>query len=153
MVAELQKTNKSLYETDYNLWVLEMVEKLNKQEFSGLDLDNLIEEVLGLSRSDKRKLESLLVRLIEHLLKLGYWQSERNYNQNHWRKEIRNFRKQIKRELKASPSLKNYLVQIFDESYQDSRELLADDSGLPIITFPEHPIATLDQILDEDWLP
>ncbi|MBE9176003.1 DUF29 domain-containing protein [Synechocystis salina LEGE 06155] len=153
MVAELRKTNTSLYETDYNLWVLETVAKLKNKDLDNLDWENLIEEVLGLGRSEKRKLESLMTRLMEHILKLGYWQSKRNYNQNHWRREIRNFRKQIKRELKASPSLKNYLVQIFDELYQDARELLADDSGLPIDMFPEYPIATLEQILDEDWLP
>ncbi|MBF2057422.1 MAG: DUF29 domain-containing protein [Cyanobacterium sp. T60_A2020_053] len=153
MVQQLIKQEKSLYDTDYNLWVLETIEKLEKRDLDSLDWENLIEEVLGLSRSDKRKMESLLMRLIEHLLKLGYWESEKNYNQNHWRKEIRNFRKQIKRELKASPSLKNYLIQIFNESYQDARELLSDDSGLPICTFPEKPIAPLEQILDENWLP
>jgi hypothetical protein len=153
MVAELRKTNNSLYETDYNLWVLETVQKLQNRELKDLDWENLIDEVKDLSERKRRKLESLLIRLIEHLLKLGYWEAERNYNQNHWRKEIRNFRKQIKRELKASPSLKNYLIQIFDESYQDARELLADDSGLSISTFPEEPTATLEQVLDEDWLP
>jgi hypothetical protein len=153
MVAELPKTDKTLYETDYNLWVLETVQKLQSRELDDLDWNNLIEEVLGLSRSDKRKLESLLIRLIEHLLKLGHWQSEIIYSYNHWRREIRNFRKQINRELKASPSLKNYLVQIFEDSYQDAKELLADDSGLPIDTFPKEPIATLEQVLDEDWLP
>jgi hypothetical protein len=153
MVVELRKTNTNLYDTDYNLWILDTVQKLQCKDLDNLDWENLIEEVLGLGRSGKRKLESLMTRLIEHLLKLGYWQSERNYNQNHWRREIRNFRKQIKRELKASPSLKSYLVQIFDELYQDARELLADDSGLPIDMFPEQPIATLEQLLDEDWLP
>ncbi len=147
MVAELRKTNTNLYDTDYNLWILDTVQKLQCKDLDNLDWENLIEEVLGLGRSDKRKLESLMTRLIEHLLKLGYWQSERNYNQNHWRREIRNFRKQIKRELKASPSLKNYLVQIFDELYQDARELLADDSGLPIDMFPEQPIVTLEQVI------
>ena len=153
MVAELIKNQTNLYEVDYDLWVLDTVKKLENRDLDSLDWENLIEEVLGLSRSDKRKMESLLIRLIEHLLKLGYWESEINYNRNHWRKEIRNFRKQIKRELKASPSLKNYLIQIFDESYQDARELLSDDSGLPIRTFPEKPIAPLEQILDENWLP
>lgn len=153
MVAELLKINKTLYETDYHLWVLETVQKLQKRELQDLDWENLIEEVADLSERKRRKLESLLIRLMEHLLKLSYWESERNYNQNHWRKEIRNFRKQIKRELNTSPSLRNYLVQIFDESYQDARELLADDSGLPINTFPEKLIVPLEQVLDEDWLP
>ncbi|MFN9172960.1 MAG: DUF29 domain-containing protein [Synechocystis sp.] len=153
MVTELRKTNKSLYETDYNLWVLEMVEKLKKQEFSGLDLANLIEEVLGLSRSDKRTLESLLMRLSEHLLKLSYWEREKEQNQRHWKGEIINFRKQIKRILRDSPSLKPYLESVFEECYQDGREIAAQKSELPLSTFPEKPIATLEQILDEDWLP
>lgn len=153
MVSELIKQKSNLYETDYNLWVLDTVQKLQCRDLDDLDWENLIEEVLDLSERKRRKFESLLIRLIEHLLKLGYWEAERNYNLNHWHKEIRNFRKQIKRELKASPSLKNYLIQIFEESYQDARELLADDSGLPINTFPEKSIATLEQVLDEDWLP
>ncbi|MBE9176005.1 DUF29 domain-containing protein [Synechocystis salina LEGE 06155] len=153
MVTELQKINKSLYETDYNLWILETVEKLQCRDLNELDWENLIEEVLSLSRSDKRKLESLLTRLIEHVLKLGYWYSEKERNQNHWRREIRNFRLQIKRLLKDSPSLKPHLSQVFDECYQNGRKLACDSSGLLLGNFPEKPIATFEQILDEYWLP
>ncbi|MGI0483546.1 DUF29 domain-containing protein, partial [Geminocystis sp. CENA526] len=70
MVAQLVKKQTNLYDTDYNLWILETVKKLENRDLDSLDWENLIEEVLGLSRSDKRKLESLLIRLIEHLLKL-----------------------------------------------------------------------------------
>ncbi|QHV01741.1 DUF29 domain-containing protein [Synechocystis sp. CACIAM 05] len=153
MVAELRKTNTSLYETDYNLWVLETVAKLKSRDLDGLDWDNLIEEVEDLSRRDKKKLKSLLRLLCEHLLKLTYWQSELQRNEGHWRREIRNFRKQINEELESSPSLRNYLSDIFDKCYRDGRELAADQSELPLSIFPEHPIATLEQILDEDWLP
>lgn len=153
MVTQLKTQSKSLYETDYNLWVLGTVEILKNRDFNSLDLENLIEEVLDLSRRDKQKLESLLMRLIEHLLKLGYWESERQRNQGHWKGEIRNFRKQIKKQLKVSPSLKPYLREIFEECYQDSREIVSDKSQLPLNTFPEKPIAPLKQILDEDWLP
>lgn len=93
MVAELRSTDKTLYDTDYNLWVLETVQKLQTRELDNLDWENLIEEVLGLSRSDKRKLESLLMRLSEHLLKLSYWEREKEQNQRHWKGEIINFRK------------------------------------------------------------
>jgi hypothetical protein len=91
--------------------------------------------------------------LIEHLLKLGYWEAEKERNESHWKGEIRNFRKQIKKELKASPSLKSYLQEIFEESYQDSREIVSDKSRLPLHIFPENPILPLEQILDENWLP
>jgi hypothetical protein len=153
MVTELRKTNKSLYETDYNLWILETVKKLQCRDVEGLDWENLIDEVLSLSKSDKRKLESLLMRLMEHLLKLGYWETEKERNRNHWKGEIINFRKQIKRLLKDSPSLKPHLSSVFKECYQDARDVVSQISDLPLSTFPEQPIATLEQVLDEDWLP
>ncbi len=152
MVAELIK-QKNLYETDYNLWVLETVKQLQSRDFLALDLDNLIEEVEDLSRRDKKKLKNLLRLLFEHLLKLTYWQSEIIKNQGHWRGEIRNFRKQIKDELQDSPSLKNYVNEVLSECYQDSREIVSDKTKLSISTFPEKPIATVEQVLNEDWLP
>ncbi|WP_373479761.1 DUF29 domain-containing protein [Geminocystis sp.] len=153
MVAELIKNKQDLYDTDYNLWVLETVKKLEKRDLDSLDWDNLIEEVLDLSRRDKRKLESLLMRLIEHLLILRYWDSEKERNRGHWQGEIINFRKQIKRILKDSPSLKSYLQDVFEECYQDRRDIAYQHSQLLLDTFPETPIAPLEQILDENWLP
>jgi hypothetical protein len=153
MVTELTQKQKSLYDTDYNLWVLKTVKQLENRELECLDWDNLIEEVLDLSRRDKRKLESLLMRLIEHLLKLGYWELEKDRNRKHWKGEIINFRKQIKRLLRDSPSLKPYLENVFEECYQDGREIASQRSELPLNTFPETPIASLEQILNENWLP
>lgn len=74
-------------------------------------------------------------------------------SEGHWKGEIRNFRKQIKDELKDSPSLRNYLSEIFNECYQDSREIISNKAQLPLNSFPELPIADLEQVLDEDWLP
>lgn len=153
MVTQLNTENKSLYDTDYNLWVLETVKQLENHDFNSVDWDNLIEEVLDLSKRDKRKLESLLMRLIEHLLKLAYWEAEKDRNRKHWKGEIINFRKQIKRLLRDSPSLRPYLNCIFMECYQDGREIVAEISELPLNNFPEKPIASLEQILDENWLP
>ncbi|MGK7954225.1 MAG: DUF29 domain-containing protein, partial [Crocosphaera sp.] len=86
-------------------------------------------------------------------LKLAYWETERDYNQAGWKREIRNFRIQIKRLLKDSPSLKPYLTEIIEECYQDSVNLSSDNMKLSTIMFPNHTIANLEQILDEDWLP
>jgi hypothetical protein len=106
-----------------------------------------------LSKREKRKLQNLLKRLCEHLLKLKYWESEIERNKRHWRGEITNFRQQIQYQLEDSPSLKTYLVQIYTLCYQDSRQIESQKSGLPLNTFPEDPIALLEQILDENWLP
>lgn len=153
MIAHLNTVSKTLYDVDYNLWVLETVKKLKNREFNALDLDNLIEEVSDLSRRDKKKLKSLLRNLFEHLLKLTYWQAEIPYNKLHWKREIRNFRKQIKDELEDSPSLKNYLNDILEECYEDAKELTSDKTELPLSTFSENLIANFEQILDENWFP
>ncbi|MDT9185166.1 MULTISPECIES: DUF29 domain-containing protein [Oscillatoriales] len=152
-MQQLSESLKSLYDTDYHLWVLETVKHLKKGDFEAVDLENLIEEVLDLSKRDKRKLASLLTLLFEHLLKLKYWHSEKENNQNHWRREIRNFRKQIKRHLKDSPSLQNYLSQELVDIYEDARELVSDISGLSVSDFPSTPIANLEEVLDENWFP
>ena len=76
MVIQLQTTAKKLYDTDYNLWVMETVDQLKNKNFDAIDLENLIEEVSDLSRRDKKKLKSLLRNLLEHLLKLKYWEFE-----------------------------------------------------------------------------
>jgi len=144
---------KNLYNTDYNLWVLETVKKLENSEFDSIDLENLIEEVLDLSKRTKRKLQSLLIKLIEHLLKFAYWELERKSNRGHWLAEIRNFRQQINLELEDSPSLRYYLLDRFEDCYQKGRTLAVDRSQLSPNTFPKEPIANLEQVLDENWLP
>jgi hypothetical protein len=93
------------------------------------------------------------MRLIEHLLILQYWDSEKERNRGHWQREILNFRLEIMAELEDSPSLKNYLHSKFINCYQKGCKLASQHSLLPIETFPEKPIASLEQILDENWLP
>ena len=152
MLVQEKSSTKTLYDTDYNLWVLETVKHLESKDFESVDWENLIEEVSDLSRRDKKKLKSLLRNLFEHLLKLKYWESAIKDNKPHWEGEIINFRKQIKDELKDSPSLKSYLKEIIEECYQDGREIASRRSQLPLSTFPEQPIANFEQVLDENWL-
>jgi hypothetical protein len=150
---DTQNKLKKVYETDFNLWLAETANLLRQGKLDELEIDNLLEEIEAMGRSEKRAMVSLLTRLFEHLLKLTYWTAQKDYNVRHWRGEILNFRKQIKKELKASPSLKPYLLEILDECYQDAREIVAEVSGLPIETFPAKNIASLEQILDEKWFP
>ncbi|QDZ39002.1 DUF29 domain-containing protein [Euhalothece natronophila Z-M001] len=153
MVVPSQKKQKKLYETDYHLWVLETVKNLQNKEFEAIDWENLIEEVSDLGRRDRKKLKSLLKKLIEHLLKLKYWQAEKSRNQGHWQAEITNFRQLIQDELEDSPSLQPYLHEIYPQCYTEARKIASQRSQLPLNTFPEEPIAPLEQILDENWLP
>ena len=62
-------------EEDYYLWIQTMVEKLRNKDYLDIDWDNLIEEIDDMGKSQKRAIESLLLRLTEHLLKLKYWRA------------------------------------------------------------------------------
>ena len=153
MVTSTQPTTQTLYDQDYYLWIRTTINQLRAGQFSAIDLENLLEELETMGRSEKRAIESLLIKLLVHLLKLKYWDSERERNQGHWQGEIRTFRRQIKKAIKDSPSLKPYILEIFDQCYQDARKLVSDRSQLPLDIFPLIPIASLEQILDENWFP
>jgi hypothetical protein len=146
-------TTKTLYDRDYVLWLTTTVEQLRSGQLGALDRENLAEELEGMVRSDRRALESLLTRLFEHLLKLAYWESERDYNQRGWQGEIFNFRLQMQRLLEDSPSLKPYLAEIFEKSYRNARKIILKTTELDPKRLPTEPIATLTEVLDEDWLP
>lgn len=152
MITQTATKIKSLYDQDYYLWLEATLEQLKTNQLSGVDLENLIAELESMSKSEKRALKSYLIRLFEHCLKLAYWASERQYNASHWRLEIANFRRQIKELLKDSPSLRPYLQEIFAESYLDSRKAFAQAFAKKSRDFPDS-IATLEQILDDDWFP
>lgn len=153
MTVKGEKSIRTLYNQDYYLWLETTIQQLQEKNYEAIDWENFIDELADLSRREQDKLMSLLTRLFEHLLKLTYWESEREYNYQGWNGEIQNFRIQIKRLLIKSPSLKVYLVEILEECYQDARKITIKKTGLTPSTFPDKPIANLEQVLDDDWLP
>ena len=143
----------SLYETDYQMWLEKILAQLRVGDFTNIDLDNLIEEIETLGQSDRRAIASFLRRLCEHLLKIKYWQSERELCLRSWNLEIINFRIEIMDILKDSPSLKNFLQENFAREYAKGRKIFLKASGLEANLIPEQPCFTLEQALLEDWLP
>jgi hypothetical protein len=144
---------RTLYDRDYYLWLTTTAEQIKLGKLTEVDWENLVEEIEDMVKSQKNALKSLLIVLLEHLLKLAYWKSERERNANHWRREIRAFRIQIEDLLSTSPSLKPYVREIFEDSYRKARGLAADDMGVKPKNLPEIPAFTLEKSLDEDWFP
>ncbi len=153
MQPDVNVKSASLYDTDFQLWIEQTVEQLRDRNFSQLDLENLIEEIESLGRSDKRTIFSYLMRLCEHILKLKYWESERERCFRGWVSEINNFRLEIDLILKDSPSLKSFLNGNFFAAYRKGRRNFLNTSLLAADLIPEEPNFTLEQALDEDWLP
>ena len=101
----------------------------------------------------ERELENRLIVLLEHILKLAYWESEREYNARGWRGTIVEQRKQIARLIRDNPSLKPYLTEVFESCYGDAHDIAITKTGLKGEIFPSQPLLTLEQALDENWLP
>jgi hypothetical protein len=122
-----------LYERDFCLWVADTVAKLKVRNFDDLDLENLIEEIESLAGREQRELESRLDVLLNHLLKRCYIPTPENYRG--WQLTIREQRKQLQRLLKQSPSLRNYLSEVFNAIWQVALAELRQD--YPKIEFPD----------------
>jgi Domain of unknown function DUF29 len=144
---------KALYSQDFYQWIQTTIQNIRNRELSYLDWENLLEELEGLGNEQKHQLESRLIVLFEHLLKLTYWHQERNFNSRGWKGTIIEQRKQLKKLLKRNPSLKPYLLEIFAEAYRDARDITIVKTGLDADIFPLEAIVTPEQALDENWLP
>ena len=131
---------RSLYEQDTSLWVTETVNKLKAKDFENLDLENLIEEVETLGKSQRNATKSFLRRLIEHLLKRCYVPFPECYIG--WQREIRAFRNEIKDILEDSPSLKNFFLEIFPKVYASAIASVREE--YPQINFPDHWLEDCD---------
>jgi hypothetical protein len=137
---------KTLYETDYYQWIQQQVKLLELRDFDKLDLENLKEELESLGKSDRRKLRSLLERLLDHLLKRRYVTGMSECFRG-WEIEIRNFRLEIDVLLKDSPSLKNYLKEILPQTYERAIATVSEDYAIYDFT-GGLDISDLDSILD-----
>jgi len=112
----------SLYERDLDLWLEMAIVQLKVGDFNNLDIENLIEELEGLSGNNRREIESRLIRLIEHIFKRCYVNIPDCYRG--WEVTIINQRDELRRLLRQSPSLKRHFLQSFDESFDTALELV-----------------------------
>lgn len=142
--------NSTLYNQDYYQWIQEIVKLLEQRNFEELDLNNLIEEIQDLAVNEKQTIETNLIVVLKLLLK---WQYQPEQHSGEIKASIRRHRYQIRDDLKVSPSLKNYLSEIWLESYQEVRLQAADETDLTVEIFPEQCFYTIENILNTDYLP
>lgn len=140
------RMHNQLYDRDFNLWIEQMTTVLRTRDIEAMDWQNLLEEIEDMGKSEKRSLESYLERLVEHILKLKYWEAEKPRNYKHWQVEVVNFRNRISRLLDRSPSLKNYMEQIYPKVFEDAVSAQQIEFSIPQNSFIE-----LEQILKKDY--
>lgn len=149
MTTQLEP-NRHLYETDYLKWIETIVEKLQVQDYSNIDWENLIEEIEDMGRSERRSLKSNLIVVLTHLLK---WQYQPNFRSGSWKGSIVEHRRRIREALKDSPSLKPYFEEVFAQCYSDAVEQASAETGLSVEILPQVCPYTSREVLDSNFLP
>lgn len=138
------------YEKDFYGWTQEQAGLLQRRQFDEIDLEHLIEEVDSMGKAERNQLRNRLTILLMHLLK---WQYQPAYRGSSWVNTIREQRRAIPRHIKDNPSLKSSLDEILFQAYSDSVEDAADETGLPLNTFPESCLWSFDVFMNRDFWP
>jgi hypothetical protein len=141
---------KVAYDTDFYAWTRAQAAALRAKDWPTLDQDHLAEEIDSLGIADEHAITRHLQRLLLHCLKWRYQPTRRTPS---WRRSIRQARDAIADRIARSPSLGDYPLQRMPLAYRRARRDAADETGLPLATFPETCPWALDQVLDEDWWP
>ena len=143
-----------LYERDYYTWIQEQVRALRERRVEDLYWPNLAEEIEDLGKSERRALKSRIAKLLEHLLKMAYasdrvWQS----NSRGWELSLENAREAAGELVEENPGLRPFLNEIFASAYRTARRDALRALRMPNSAIPETPSWTLEQVIDNRFVP
>lgn len=150
---------ETLHNQDFQIWIEKTIASLKNRDFNSLDVENLIEELTELGKLEKRTLESNLMILLAHLLKLQVQHDAPSSMKDSWYSSIIEHRQRVLKNLRDTPSLKSYLETAIQSAYSDARTIAIKESklaklGVRIPDENEYLMIcpfSVEQILDEDF--
>lgn len=138
------------YEDDLVAWMENQIGLLREHKFEQLDLENLLEELEGMVRHERRGLRSRVELVLLHLLKHQFQRSRRSRS---WLLTLDEQRSQMADRIADSPSLRRELPGYLESRYPRVARRASLQTGLPLSAFPASCPFTVEQLLDEDFLP
>jgi hypothetical protein len=138
-----------LYERDFFEWTQCNAALLRSGRFDKADIEHIAEEIEDMGKRERRELGSRLEVLLQHLLK---WQAQPGRTRS-WRNTIKLQRDEIAELFEEMPSLKSAWGAKLGRVYWRAVLAASAETGLPESSFPASCPFTLDQILDENFLP
>ncbi len=142
--------DRILYQEDYYGWLQENAQLIREKRFSEIDVENIVEELESMGKSEKRELSNRLTILLMHLLK---WQYQTVKRSTSWRNTIAVQRIDIRELLGDSPSLKSEILDKIAVAYEKAKLATEIETGIEKQNFPAECPFSLEQILDETFLP
>lgn len=140
----------STYETDFYTWTQQQAALLKAGRFNEADIENIIEEIETMGRSEKRSVESRLTVLLQHLLK---WEHQPQRRGRSWLLTIREQRLRFFKLLNENPGLKPQLSDILRSAYEIALLNAASETNIDEIDFPAECPWTFEQIIDQTFFP
>lgn len=140
----------TLYDEDIILWSERQADLLRRLAAGEPmnetpDWTNIVEEIEGVGRSERRAVRSLLLRAFIHMLKIKAWPD--SLSVPHWRSEVRVFLADARYDLK--PSMRQW-IDIADIWRDALHALPGTMDGLPPLSVPDTCPVTLDELLSEE---
>jgi hypothetical protein len=141
---------------DFDGWLLGQIKALRNHAFHLLDCDHLAEELEDVAALRRGALESDLIDVLHHLLKLGYGTrpGERQRRERQWKLHLTEHRLRTNRLLSGSGTLRAEFKELIADAYKQARRLAGieiDPDQAPV--GPGQCPWSTDQILDEDFFP
>jgi Domain of unknown function DUF29 len=153
-MASIKNPSSDLYERDYYAWLQDQVRALRERRVEDVDWENVAEEIESLGKSERRGIGSHLATVVEHLLKLEYASGIfREYNTRGWRVSVRSARRQIRKLLNESPSLRPQLEAMLVDAYEDGRIEALRERTLKENILPKTSPWTVEQVMDDSFMP
>lgn len=114
---------------DRQAFLLEAARALRSGDWRSLDATALAEEIESMAGSDRRELESRVVQILEHLLKLRHSKGPLlDYNRRGWEASIIRQQEAVERELDESPSLDRLLTsELLAKCYRAAARIVAKE--------------------------
>jgi hypothetical protein len=131
---------RALYEADEHRWIERQIAALRDGNLDGIDRENLVEYLTGMTIRDRRELASRLKVLVQHILKCQHRPEKLTPS---WRLTIAEQQDEIRELLDDIPSLGTIADQLLLKAYPRAVKAAAIETGLPVSRFPVDPPLTV----------
>jgi hypothetical protein len=139
-----------LYDRDFAEWAVRNAELLRSGRVAEADLDHIAEEIEDIAKRKRRAMQSRLERLVEQLLK---WQAQPMKRSASWQSTMAEQRFRIRKLLEENPSFRPELANWIGEEYDHAVHIATLETGLQRERFPSSWPYTVEQTLDQGFLP
>jgi hypothetical protein len=138
------------YEDDYVVWLGRQMQLLRSHRFDLIDLAQVVEELEGLVAHERHELSSRIYVILAHLVKCRYQPTHKGKS---WLSTLDEQRFRVRLVLEDSPSLRPSLPAVLARVWPAARRKALREMNYGPNAVPEELMFTLDEVLDDSFVP